>query len=78
MLKYSDGSEIQVGDAVLLEHGNTSGIVEIIVSTPEEMRAIGVEEPGVMLRSRPFGRVYLPLLSLAEDPLQFVARAASS
>jgi hypothetical protein len=75
MFKYEDGSEVMVGDSVLLEHGRTPGTVELIVVTGEEMKAINVEEPGVMLKSPPFGRVYLPQRSLTEDPLRFVARA---
>jgi hypothetical protein len=74
MLKYTDGSEIMVGDSVLLESGRTPGIVEFIVITAEEMKATNVEEPGVMLASPPFGRVYLPQSSLLEDPLRFVQR----
>jgi hypothetical protein len=74
MLKYADGSEIMVGDSVLLERGRTPGIVVFIVITAEEMTAINVEEPGVMLKSPPFGRVYLPQSCLLEDPLRFVQR----
>ena len=75
MLKYADGSEVMVGDSVLLERGRTPGIVELIVTTAEEMKAITVDEPGVMLKSPPFGRVYLPLSYLSDDPLRFVQRA---
>lgn len=74
MFKYQDGSEIMVGDSVLLENGHTPGTVEFIVTTAEEMKAINVEEPGVLLKSPPFGRVYLPRWSLDEDPLRFVSR----
>ena len=59
---------------MLLENGRTPGTVEFIVITAEEMKATNVEEPGVMLKSPPFGRVYLPQSSLAEDPLRFVSR----
>jgi len=75
MFKYEDGSEIMVGDSVLLENGRTPGTVELIVTTPEEMKAINVEEPGVMLKSPPFGRVYLPRWSLRERPIRLVSRA---
>jgi hypothetical protein len=78
MLMYTDGSEIKVGDSILLECGRTPGTVELIVTTPEQMKEIGVEEPGVMLQSPPFGRVYLPVQSLQEDPLRFVARSAQT
>jgi hypothetical protein len=74
MLRYLDGSEIMVGDSVLLEHGRTPGIVEFIVTTAAEMKATTVEEPGVMLKSPPFGRVYLPQSSFLADPLRFVKR----
>ena len=75
MIKYEDGSEIMVGDSVLLEHGRTPGTVELVVTTAEEMKAINVEEPGAMLKSPPFGRVYLPQWSLREIPLRLVSRA---
>jgi len=75
MFKYSDGSEVKVGDSVLLENGRTPGTVESIVLTPEEMQSTNVEEPGIMLKSPPFGRVYLPQRALAQDPLHLVSRA---
>lgn len=58
MFKYQDGSAVQVGDSVLLEHGKTPGTVELVVVTLEEMKSIGVEEPGIMLTTAPFGRVF--------------------
>jgi hypothetical protein len=73
MLTYSDGSLIKVGDSVLFEYGQTPGTVELVVFTQPEMQAIGVEEPGVMLLSPPFGRVYLPEWYMQKDPLQFVS-----
>jgi hypothetical protein len=78
MFKYVDGSKIKVGDSVLLENGRTPGTVESIVTTPEEMKATNVDEPGVMLKSPPFGRVYLPLKLLLEDPLRFVSHESKT
>jgi hypothetical protein len=75
IFRYSDGSEILVGDSVLLERGRTPGIVELIVISDEEMKSINVEEPGIMLKSPPFGRVFLPQWSLEEHPLMLVSRA---
>ena len=72
---YSDGSEIQIGDSVLLENGRTPGIVDYIVLTSEEMKSTNVEEPGIMLKSPPFGLVYLTQSWLADDPLLLVSRA---
>ena len=74
MFKYQDGSEIMVGDSVLLENGRTPGTVELIVTSDEEMKAINVKEFGVMPQSPPFGRVYLPQWSLIEEPLRLVSR----
>ncbi|PPJ42861.1 hypothetical protein C0063_06325 [Pseudoxanthomonas sp. KAs_5_3] len=78
MFTYSDGSTMKIGDSVLLENGKTPGTIELIVRTPAEMQAIGVEESGVMLLSPPFGRVYLPEWSLQREPLQFVSHGPSA
>lgn len=78
MFTYADGSSIKVGDSVLLDNGQTPGVVELVVLTAAEMQAIGVDEPGVMLRSPPFGLVYLPSWSLQEEPLQFVSHGPSA
>ena len=72
--EYQDGLEIRVGDSVLLENGRTPGTVELIVMTAEGMKENGVDEPGILLKSPPFGRVYLPDWSLLEDPLRLVSR----
>jgi hypothetical protein len=71
-LTYEDGSLIKVGDNVLLERGRTPGTVELIVITSEEMAENGVDEPGIMLLSPPFGRVFFPACTLKDDPIKFV------
>ena len=76
MFSYADGSEVMVGDSVLHERGRTPGVVEAIVVSAKEMKDTNVEEPGVMLTSPPFGRVYLSEYWLREDPLRFISRAA--
>ncbi|MBO9876088.1 hypothetical protein [Xanthomonas sp. D-99] len=78
MFTYADGSPIKAGDSVLLENGQTPGTVELVVLMPSEMQAIGVEEPGVMLLSPPFGRIYLPEWSLRREPLEFVSHGPSA
>lgn len=40
---------MKIGDSVLLENGQTLGTIDLIVVTPSEMQAIGVEESGIML-----------------------------
>ncbi len=74
MFTYEDGSAVHVGDSVLLEQGKTPGTVELLVVTAEDMSSIGVQEPGLMLSSPPFGRVFLPDWSLRKDPLKLVSR----
>lgn len=64
MLTYQDGKPIKVGDSVLLEHGQRRGTVELLVVTEDEMIALGVEEPCVVVLSPPFGRLYLQFWSL--------------
>ena len=75
MIQYLDGSAIVVGDSVLIENGRTEATVVQVVATAEQQREWGVELPGVMLESAPFGLLYLPTEFLAEEPLQFVSRA---
>ena len=75
MFTYQGGSVVEIGDSVLLEHGRTPGVVVTIVVSAEEMKATNVEVPGVMLKSPPFGFVYLSHEYLSEDPMLLVARA---
>jgi hypothetical protein len=69
MHSYSDGARVEVGDSVLFEGGKTPGVVVEVVDTEAQMAACGVREPGVMLRSPPFGLVYLSDEILEDDPL---------
>jgi hypothetical protein len=78
MLTYSSGAAVQIGDAVLIEHGKTPGTVVEVVETSDAMANWNVTEPGVMVRSAPFGLVYLPLAWLSSDPLEFVARESTA
>jgi hypothetical protein len=75
MFTYQDGSDILIGDSVLFESGKTSGIVELIVVSQEEMVNVNVNEAGIMLKSLPFGLVYLSENWLKNNPLLFVSRA---
>ena len=75
MFKYQDGSNILIGDSVLFESGKTNGIVELIVVSEVDMKNINVTEPGIMLKSPPFGLVYLSEYWLKSDPLLFISHA---
>lgn len=75
MFKYADGSTVLIGDTVLIEHGKTSGVVDLIVNTPAEVKDFKVAEVGIMLKDTPAGFVYLTNKWLKDDPLRFVSRA---
>jgi hypothetical protein len=75
MFKYQDGSDVLVGDNVLIENGKTPGIVDRIITNDEEAKNINVDEVGIMLKSPPFGLVYFSKHLLQQDPLRFVSRA---
>lgn len=73
MILYQDGKEMKVGDSVLIEHGRTPGtITEVIESA--NVKQWNVDEPGVMIRSAPFGLVFLPVSTFTDDPIVFVSR----
>jgi hypothetical protein len=77
MFKYSDGSEILLGDSVLFENGNVSGVVALIVLTDEEMAAINVNESGIMLKSTELGLTYHSGWHLTRESISLVSRAPS-
>ena len=57
-MKYPNGVEVNVGDKVRFECGRISGTVEAIIDSSFE--DLTVDEPGIMLLSAPFGRVFIP------------------
>jgi len=69
-MKYLSGKEIVVGDEVLIERGKTTGVIDKIIESEEEMNQWNVEEPGVLIKSMPFGLVFWPQSNI-EDPIVF-------
>jgi hypothetical protein len=57
-MKYPNGVTIKVGDTVRFEQGGATGTVEAIID--DDFANWSVDEPGVMLLSAPFGRVFIP------------------
>ena len=74
MISYTDGGEMRIGDHVRIEHGRTPAIVVDLIELPEHLAQWNVAEPGVMLKSPPFGLVFLPVSTFADDPILFEAR----
>jgi hypothetical protein len=64
-MKYPNGVEVKIGDRVRFERGGTSGTVEAIIES--NFADWAVDEPGVMLLSAPFGRVFIPASIFVSD-----------
>jgi hypothetical protein len=69
VIQYSDGTEAQAGDIVLIDE-TQQGVVRVVVDTPQKMKIWGLTEFGLM-----FDRVFYPERFLLEYPLEHVARA---
>ena len=74
MITYQDGTEVKVGDEVLIEHQSTAGVVLEVIESAAAQKESNVLEPGVMLKSPPFGLVFLPVSSFSEDAPVLVSR----
>jgi len=65
---------MKIGDSVLIEHGRTPGTIFDVVFSAEEMRQWNLDEPGVMIKSAPFGLLFFPVSLFDDDPVIFVSR----
>ena len=65
---------MRVGDTVLIEHGRTPGMISELIQANADLKQWNVTEPGVMIKSTPFGLVFLPISTFTDDPIVFVAR----
>ena len=72
-LRYVSGETVLLGDQVRIEGGSTPGLVQEVIETEQHMKAWNVTEPGLMIKSAPFGLVFWPETS--DDPVVFIARA---
>ena len=73
-MKYFSGEKVNLGDNVLIENRRTTGVVENIIETENDMKNFNVNEKGVLLKSKPFGLVFWPI-EYEDDPVAFVSRA---
>jgi hypothetical protein len=65
---------MSAGDHVRIERGRTKGQVLEVIATESQMKQSNVEEPGLMIKSAPFGLVFWPLAS--DDPVVFDSRGS--
>ena len=73
MIAYADGTPIKVGDSVLIENGRTPGSVVDVVG-PDAIASFNVDEAGVMIKSAPFGLVFIPVSLIGDEGIVFVKR----
>lgn len=73
MISYEDGTEMKVGDSVLIEEGRTPGVITDIIESTATQSEWNVQEPGVMIKSPPFGLVFITTATFKEDPVLLVA-----
>jgi hypothetical protein len=67
-MKYPNGVEVKIGDKVLFERGSASGTVETIIDA--NFADWSVDEPGLMLLSPPFGRIFIPESMFVSDEVE--------
>jgi hypothetical protein len=66
--EYADSVvEVKIGDKVRFKRGGASGTVETIIDA--NFADWSVDEPGVMLLSAPFGRVFIPVSMFVSDEI---------
>lgn len=73
-MNYLSGEEVVTGDLVFIENGKTKGTIHSVIETKEQMEKWGLDEPGVMIESEPFGLVFWPQ-SEVDDPVVFSNRS---
>jgi hypothetical protein len=76
-MNYLDGTEVMIGDAVLIEHGKTPGMIVAVVEQ-DRVAEFNVEGSGVMIRAAPFGLVYIPASMFGDQGVSFKSRGLKS
>jgi hypothetical protein len=71
VIRYSDGTEAQVGDTVLIDE-KQRGVVREVVDTAEKMQTWALDEFGLM-----FDGVFYPERFLHEYPVELVSRVVA-
>jgi hypothetical protein len=77
MITYDDGTEIKIGDSVLVERGKTAAIVTLIIESADDQKECNVTEAGIMLQSASLGLAFMPIALLSTDPIVLVGRGKS-
>ena len=65
-MNYATGEKVEIGDQVVIENGKTTGIIHAVVETDSDMKEWKVDEPGVLIESKPFGLVFWPISDIDE------------
>ena len=72
MICYFDGHEAKVGDHV--DYDGEQSVVEVVIDSNDELKFWGLEERGLMLTNRQFGRVFQPVDSVVWEAVTFLRR----
>ena len=76
MIRYVGGEQARIGDTVLIDNGERTGNVEEVIDTDLKVREWGVAEPGVMITSDYYGRLFLPVSCFDGDEIRLASRRA--
>jgi hypothetical protein len=77
MIKYPDGSEVCVGDAVALHDRTHTGTVRHIIDSAADIDAWNLDEAGLMIDTSYGGLVFFSKHSLTRDEIEFISRAGA-
>ena len=73
-IKYPDGTEAKIGDAVLLAHGAHTGTVQDVVDTVEKQNLWGLSEFGLMIDTSYAGLTFEPVDAIVEGEIELVQK----
>ncbi len=66
---------MKVGDSVQIESDRTSGTITTLIQSDAEVTNLGVTERGVMIKSAPFGLLFVPESMFEHEQITFVRRS---
>lgn len=75
VIHYIDGQEARVGDKVLIDNGERTGVVEDVIDSDAKLEQWGVDEPGLMIKSEYYGLLFLPSECLRHEEVRLLSRS---
>lgn len=78
MICYVDGTPAEVGDTVLIDNGERTGRVSVVIDDEALKLEWGVEVAGLMIESDYYGLLFAPTEEIREMECKLISRSASS